>query len=57
MFFFDVIELYEEIFGYGIFVKVNGIEIFVGNKKFMEREQIEGVLVLNVGIIVYIVVD
>lgn len=53
----DAIESYEEISGHGIFAKVNGTEILAGNKKLMEREQIEGVPVLNAGTIVHIAVD
>ncbi|MEC1549138.1 heavy metal translocating P-type ATPase [Bacillus rugosus] len=53
----DVIESYEEISGHGIFAKVNGTEILAGNKKLMEREQIEGVPVENAGTIVHVAVD
>lgn len=53
----DEIESYEEISGHGIFAKVNGTEILAGNKKLMEREQIEDVPDENAGTIVHVAVD
>ncbi|MFC7798244.1 heavy metal translocating P-type ATPase [Bacillus subtilis] len=53
----DEIESYEEIPGHGIFAKVNGTEILAGNKKLMEREQIEDVPDENAGTIVHVAVD
>lgn len=53
----DAIESYEEISGHGIIAKVNGTDILAGNKKLMEREQIEGVLDENAGTIVHVAVD
>nr|WP_206697909.1 heavy metal translocating P-type ATPase [Bacillus subtilis] len=53
----DEIESYEEISGHGIFAKVNGNEILAGNKKLMEREQIEDVPDENAGTIVHVAVD
>ncbi|MEI1422952.1 cadmium-translocating P-type ATPase [Bacillus cabrialesii] len=53
----DKIESYEEISGHGIFAKVNGTEILAGNKKLMEREQINGVPDENAGTIVHVAVD
>ncbi|MDR4432991.1 heavy metal translocating P-type ATPase [Bacillus tequilensis] len=53
----DAIESYEEISGHGIIAKVNGTAILAGNKKLMEREQIEGVLDENAGTIVHVAVD
>ncbi|OBA02732.1 cadmium-translocating P-type ATPase [Bacillus subtilis] len=53
----DTIESYEEIPGHGIFAKVNGTEILAGNKKLMEREQINGVPDENAGTIVHVAVD
>lgn len=53
----DEIESYEEIPGHGIFAKVNGTEILAGNKKLMEREQIEDVPDENAGTIVQVAVD
>ncbi|AEP88237.1 cadmium-translocating P-type ATPase [Bacillus spizizenii TU-B-10] len=53
----DAIESYEEISGHGIVAKVNGTEILAGNKKLMEREQIESVLDEYAGTIVHIAVD
>ncbi|WP_162103561.1 heavy metal translocating P-type ATPase [Bacillus sp. SKDU12] len=53
----DAIESYEEIAGHGIVANVNGTEILVGNKKLMEREQIEGVSDEHAGTIVHIAVD
>lgn len=53
----DTIESYEEIPGHGIFAKVNGTEILAGNKKLMEREQINGVPDVNAGTIVHVAVD
>lgn len=53
----DEIESYEEISGHGIFAKVNGTEILAGNKKLMEREQIEDVPDENTGTIVHVAVD
>lgn len=52
----DAIESYEEISGHGIFAKVNGTEILAGNKKLMEREQIEDVPDEKVGTIVHVAV-
>ncbi|OWV36379.1 cadmium-translocating P-type ATPase [Bacillus spizizenii] len=53
----DAIESYEEISGHGIFAKVNETEILAGNKKLMEREQIESVPDEYAGTIVHIAVD
>ncbi|MHC5562252.1 heavy metal translocating P-type ATPase [Bacillus spizizenii] len=53
----DAIESYEEISGHGIVAKVNGTEILAGNKKLMEREQIESVPDEYAGTIVHIAVD
>ncbi|MEK4217382.1 MULTISPECIES: heavy metal translocating P-type ATPase [unclassified Bacillus (in: firmicutes)] len=53
----DTIESYEEISGHGIFAKVNGKEILAGNKKLMEREQIESVPDENAGTIVHVAID
>ncbi|NTU27031.1 cadmium-translocating P-type ATPase [Bacillus tequilensis] len=53
----DAIESYEEISGHGIIAKVNGTDILAGNKKLMEREQIEGVTDENAGTIVHVAVD
>lgn len=53
----DEIESYEEISGHGIFAKVNGTEILAGNKKLMEREQIEDVPDENAGTIVHVAID
>ncbi|XVK85464.1 copper(I)-transporting ATPase [Bacillus stercoris] len=50
----DAIESYEEISGHGIFAKVNGTEILAGNKKLMEREQIEDVPDEKAGTIVHV---
>ncbi|WP_148267358.1 heavy metal translocating P-type ATPase [Bacillus sp. JS] len=52
----DAIESYEEISGHGIFAKVNGTEILAGNKKLMEREQIEDVPDEKAGTIVHVAV-
>nr|WP_151257683.1 heavy metal translocating P-type ATPase [Bacillus stercoris] len=52
----DAIESYEEISGHGIFAKVNGTEILAGNKKLMEREQIEDVQDEKAGTIVHVAV-
>ncbi|MGN2617766.1 heavy metal translocating P-type ATPase [Bacillus stercoris] len=52
----DAIESYEEISGHGIFAKVNGTEILAGNKKLMEREQIEDVPGEKAGTIVHVAV-
>lgn len=53
----DIIDSYEEIVVYGIRVKYNGNFILVGNEKFMKKENIFYLLVKEVGIVVYIVVD
>lgn len=53
----DEIESYEEISGHGIFAKINGTEILAGNKKLMEREQIEDVPDEKAGTIVRVAVD
>ncbi|WP_432339196.1 heavy metal translocating P-type ATPase [Bacillus tequilensis] len=53
----DAIESYEEISGHGIIAKVNGTDILAGNKKLMDREQIEGVPDENAGTIVHVAVD
>lgn len=52
----DAIESYEEISGHGIFAKVNGTEILAGNKKLMEREQIEDIPDEKAGTIVHVAV-
>ncbi|OIR61864.1 cadmium-translocating P-type ATPase [Bacillus sp. FMQ74] len=53
----DEIESYEEISGHGIFAKINGTEFLAGNKKLMEREQIEDVPDEKAGTIVHVAVD
>lgn len=53
----SAIESYEELSGHGARVFINGQEILVGNKRFMEKENIPSDLVDAIGTVVYVARD
>ncbi len=53
----DEIQDYEEISGHGIRVKINGKLILAGNRKLMEKENIQFEVVDALGTIVYIAIQ
>lgn len=53
----DKIKGYEEILGYGVKVFFEGKEVFVGNYKLMDKENIFYNVVEIIGIVVYIVIN
>ncbi len=48
---------HEELAGFGLRVVVEGSEIFVGNKKLMEKNQFETPTIEEIGTLVYVVKD
>ncbi len=48
---------YEEIPGYGVRAKIGSQEVFVGNERLLQRENVEVSLVQEAGTVVYLAVD
>ncbi|MDD4494545.1 MAG: heavy metal translocating P-type ATPase, partial [Eubacteriales bacterium] len=53
----DRIEDYEEIPGYGVRIKMQGRAILAGNKKLMDRENLEVREAARIGSVVYLAID
>uniref|UniRef100_UPI000C077C92 heavy metal translocating P-type ATPase n=1 Tax=Tepidibacter mesophilus TaxID=655607 RepID=UPI000C077C92 len=53
----NVINDYEEIFGYGIKANIEGKNVLVGNYKFMNKENIDCTEINEIGTIIYISID
>lgn len=48
---------YEEIAGYGVRAKIGSQEVFVGNERLLQRENVEVSLVQEAGTVIYLAVD